>query len=313
MAITEKENAFVDPDAVSISLSQMFTETAAASNPTYLVLTVLDRDEYTDRCQRGDRQPVGQRPHARPQQYRRRCAGCGDRLHLPGFDRSVLQQYIWLSRPTDLQFLRQRGGRDQPVAVRHQQPQPGQRLRRQRLQYDAGRRRGVSRQRHRRHPAEIHRHRAGPGNPGFDRGGGGQLRRPGLEHGRLLGAGQHHRRRRRRVAAGAEHLDRPARPGERRVDRCLRRSGRSVGQLAIHGDGGRDHRDRHAGRRRPHHHLRLGVRQHRHAGGQHHLCERPRPDPEFGERWFQQRRHRRRTACGVAGMGRRPGLIGRHL
>src|ERR1700739_1403230 len=47
MAITEKENAFVDPDPVSISLSQSFAETAAAGNPAYLVLTVLDRDEYT--------------------------------------------------------------------------------------------------------------------------------------------------------------------------------------------------------------------------------------------------------------------------
>ncbi|HEY4174075.1 MAG TPA: putative Ig domain-containing protein [Rhodopila sp.] len=47
MTITEKESAFVNEDAASYSLSQMFTVTAASSNPTYMVLTVLDRDEYT--------------------------------------------------------------------------------------------------------------------------------------------------------------------------------------------------------------------------------------------------------------------------
>jgi hypothetical protein len=47
MSITEKENAFVNQDAVAYSLSQIFTETASSSNPTYLVLTALDRDEYT--------------------------------------------------------------------------------------------------------------------------------------------------------------------------------------------------------------------------------------------------------------------------
>src|SRR5580658_3196689 len=47
MSITEAENAFVDPTAVTIGLSQMFTVTAGSSDPTYLVLTVLDRDEYT--------------------------------------------------------------------------------------------------------------------------------------------------------------------------------------------------------------------------------------------------------------------------
>ena len=47
----------------------------------------------------------------------------------------------------------------------------------------------------------------------------------------------------------------------------------AVGQLAVHGHRRRDRGDRHTGRRRPHHHLRLRVRQHRDAGGQHHLRE----------------------------------------
>ena len=47
MAITEKDSAFVNQDAASYSLSQIFAVTAASSNPTYMVLTVLDRDEYT--------------------------------------------------------------------------------------------------------------------------------------------------------------------------------------------------------------------------------------------------------------------------
>jgi hypothetical protein len=47
MSIVENKNAFVDPTAVSINLSQMFTVTAASNNPAYLVLTVLDRNEYT--------------------------------------------------------------------------------------------------------------------------------------------------------------------------------------------------------------------------------------------------------------------------
>ena len=47
MAITEKENAFVNQDAVAYSLSQIFMVSAASSNPTYLVLSALDRDEYT--------------------------------------------------------------------------------------------------------------------------------------------------------------------------------------------------------------------------------------------------------------------------
>jgi hypothetical protein len=47
MAITDSKTAFVDASSVSIDLSQMFTVTAGSSDPTYLVLTVLDRDEYT--------------------------------------------------------------------------------------------------------------------------------------------------------------------------------------------------------------------------------------------------------------------------
>jgi hypothetical protein len=47
MPITKNENAFVNTAAESVSLSQFFSVTAAASNPTYIVLTVLDRDEYT--------------------------------------------------------------------------------------------------------------------------------------------------------------------------------------------------------------------------------------------------------------------------
>jgi hypothetical protein len=47
MSITDKQNAFVNQDAVAFSLSQMVTVTAAANNPTYLVLTALDRNEYT--------------------------------------------------------------------------------------------------------------------------------------------------------------------------------------------------------------------------------------------------------------------------
>ena len=47
MAITDNESAFVDSSAVSIGLSQMFTVTPGSTDPTYLVLTVLDRNEYT--------------------------------------------------------------------------------------------------------------------------------------------------------------------------------------------------------------------------------------------------------------------------
>ena len=47
MAITHNHSAFVDATAQAIGLSQMFTVTAGSTNPTYLVLTALDRNEYT--------------------------------------------------------------------------------------------------------------------------------------------------------------------------------------------------------------------------------------------------------------------------
>ena len=47
MAVGINESAFVVASAQSIGLSQMFTTTASASNPAYLVLTGLDRNEYT--------------------------------------------------------------------------------------------------------------------------------------------------------------------------------------------------------------------------------------------------------------------------
>ena len=47
MSIIQDKSAFVDPTSVSIGISQMFTETAGSNDPTYLVLTVLDRNEYT--------------------------------------------------------------------------------------------------------------------------------------------------------------------------------------------------------------------------------------------------------------------------
>ncbi len=47
MAVDINESAFVVGSATSVALSQMATVTASASNPAYLVLTGLDRDEYT--------------------------------------------------------------------------------------------------------------------------------------------------------------------------------------------------------------------------------------------------------------------------
>ena len=47
MAIIEVDNAFVDSSPESIDLSQMFAVTATSGNPAYLVLSVLDRNEYT--------------------------------------------------------------------------------------------------------------------------------------------------------------------------------------------------------------------------------------------------------------------------
>ena len=46
MAISDNETAFVDSAAASIGVVQMFDITADASDPQYLVLTLLDRDEY---------------------------------------------------------------------------------------------------------------------------------------------------------------------------------------------------------------------------------------------------------------------------
>jgi hypothetical protein len=47
MSTNEQQSAFVDPTAVSIGLSQIFAVTATSANPAYVVLTALDRAEYT--------------------------------------------------------------------------------------------------------------------------------------------------------------------------------------------------------------------------------------------------------------------------
>ncbi len=47
MAIVETNSSVVGAGAVSIGLAQLFTVTAAANNPTYLVLSALDRNEYS--------------------------------------------------------------------------------------------------------------------------------------------------------------------------------------------------------------------------------------------------------------------------
>jgi hypothetical protein len=47
MAVTLNATAFVNPNAASIALSQILGTTASSSNPAYLVLTALDRNEYT--------------------------------------------------------------------------------------------------------------------------------------------------------------------------------------------------------------------------------------------------------------------------
>ncbi len=47
MAISDDETAFVNSNAVSIGLAEMFGVSAGSTDPAYLVLTVLDRDEYT--------------------------------------------------------------------------------------------------------------------------------------------------------------------------------------------------------------------------------------------------------------------------
>jgi hypothetical protein len=45
--IAPSKTAFVGTSSLTIGLSQMFSVTAGSSNPTYLVLSALDRDEYT--------------------------------------------------------------------------------------------------------------------------------------------------------------------------------------------------------------------------------------------------------------------------
>lgn len=47
MAIIQNKTAFVSSGPVSIGLSQVFGVIAGGTNPTYLVLTALDRNEYT--------------------------------------------------------------------------------------------------------------------------------------------------------------------------------------------------------------------------------------------------------------------------
>jgi hypothetical protein len=47
MSITETESAFVIGAGKTVSLSSMVSVTASSANPTYLILTTLDRDEYT--------------------------------------------------------------------------------------------------------------------------------------------------------------------------------------------------------------------------------------------------------------------------
>ena len=47
MTIATNKTAFVGPSSTTIGLSQMFSVTAGASNPSYLVLSALDRKEYT--------------------------------------------------------------------------------------------------------------------------------------------------------------------------------------------------------------------------------------------------------------------------
>jgi hypothetical protein len=137
MSINEQQSAFVDPTAVSVGLSQIFAVTATSANPAYVVLTALDRAEYTA----GEAGATGN------------FFGNGHTLNLTAVggdgggagivftlqpNGRYYNSYIWLPRPVDLQFFRQRRGCDQPLAVRHQQPELGQRKRQQRLCNDAG-------------------------------------------------------------------------------------------------------------------------------------------------------------------------------
>ncbi len=108
MSIFVNKNAFVEPTAMSIGISQMFTVAAGGNNPLYLVLTVLDRDEYTAGASGATGSLSGQRSYLATQQPRRRWTrGAGYRLHFQDVDRCTTQQYLWLLRSTVLQFVRQ--------------------------------------------------------------------------------------------------------------------------------------------------------------------------------------------------------------
>ena len=47
MSIVQNKNAFVVATRLSLGLAQIFSVKAAPGNPAYLVLTALDRNEYT--------------------------------------------------------------------------------------------------------------------------------------------------------------------------------------------------------------------------------------------------------------------------
>jgi hypothetical protein len=47
MSITPKTGSVVADPGEQVSLSSLFSVTASSGNPTYLILTGLDRDEYT--------------------------------------------------------------------------------------------------------------------------------------------------------------------------------------------------------------------------------------------------------------------------
>src|SRR5271165_1889153 len=104
MSIIEQENAFVDPTAVSIGLSQIFAVTAAGANPAYLVLTALDCDEYTAGATdaTGSFTGNGQTLNLRTIGGDGRGAEIVFTLQSNG---CYYKRYVWLSRPVDLQFL----------------------------------------------------------------------------------------------------------------------------------------------------------------------------------------------------------------
>lgn len=47
MSVTDAETAFVAAAAASINLAQMFAVSASTATPTYLIVSALDRAEYT--------------------------------------------------------------------------------------------------------------------------------------------------------------------------------------------------------------------------------------------------------------------------